>query len=434
MSDASSFPPVKKREIVSWGMFDFANSSYTTIIVSVAYSIYFTKLVAPGKEADFLWGVGIFLSNLVVMLTAPVIGAMADDMGRKKLFLLVTAGLCVAGTLALATVSPGWVVWGLALFVISNLGFSFGENLVAAFLPEISTPQNVGRISGFGWGLGYFGGLVCLMAVRPLLKEGFTIENLDNLRLVWVVTGLFFLISSIPTFVILRERAVRGPRRTLGEYFEVTFGRLRETKRSLRHFSELARFLMIFFVFSCGLMQIIAFAGIYAERTIGYTPDELIGLFISLQLFSAGGAFLFGFIQDRLGARRTIQMALVLWILVCIGAYVAESKGFFLGVAMAAGLGIGSLQAASRGLVGLFSPVEKSAEFFAFWGFAGKGAYMLGPLIFGAVSSLSGSQRVAIFSTVVFFIAGLIGMFWIDERRGHEAAVAWRENGMEKMV
>ncbi|NJL29841.1 MAG: MFS transporter [Thermoanaerobaculia bacterium] len=363
MSDASSFPPVKKREIVSWAMFDFANSSYTTIIVSVAYSIYFTKLVAPGRHADFLWGVGIFLSNLLVMFTAPIIGAMADDMGRKKLFLLCTSALCVAGTLALATVAPGWVVWGLTLFVISNLGFSYGENLVAAFLPEISTPQNVGRISGFGWGLGYFGGLVCLMAVRPLLNAGFTTENLSNLRLIWIVTGLFFLVSAIPTFLILRERAPRGPRRKFGEYFKVTFGRLRATAGALRHFSELARFLTVFFIFSCGLMQIIAFAGIYAERTIGYTPDQLIGLFISLQLSSAGGAFLFGFVQDRLGARRTIQMALVVWILVCVGAYAAQTKGFFFVVALAAGLGIGSLQSASRGLVGLFSPVEKAASF-----------------------------------------------------------------------
>jgi len=427
--EMKSSPPVKTREIVGWAFFDFANSSYTTVIVTVGFGVYYTKLVVPGEQADFLWSLGIFLSNLIVMLTAPVIGAMADDVGRKKLFLLGTTLLCVTGTAALYFVSPGLALVGLVLFVISNLGFAYGENLVAAFLPEISTPKNVGRISGFGWGLGYFGGLLCLIAVRPLLAGGFELDNLANLRLAWLATAVFFLVAAIPTFAFLRERAPRGPRRRFGAYFRISFERIATTARALRHFSELARFLLVFFVFSCGLMTVIAFAGIYAERTIGYTPDELIGLFISLQVSSAAGAFIFGFVQDRLGARRTIQVTLVLWILVCVGAYVSQSKGMFLAVAMAAGLGIGSLQSASRGMVGLFSPVEKSGEFFAFWGFAGKGAYTLGPLVFGVISSASGSQRVAILSTAVFFVAGLVGMATVDEKRGHDAAVAWSKVG-----
>lgn len=422
-----SFLPVRRREIVGWAMFDFANSSYTTLIVTVAYSVYFTKLVAPGNRADFLWGMGIFVSNLIVALVAPIVGAMADDMGRKKLFLLGTYALCVLGTLGLYFVLPGQVALGLGLFVLSNLGFSFGENLVAAFLPEISTPENVGRISGFGWGLGYFGGLLCLVASFKLLAGGFTLENLPNLRLVWVVTGLFFLVTALPTFILLRERAVRGPRRTLAEYGRVTFGRLLETARSLSHFSELARFLAVFFVFCCGLYSVIAFASIYAERTLGFGPQELILLFVALQVSSALGAFIFGSIQDKVGARRTIQVTLVLWVLVCAAAYFATSKALFWGVGLGAGFGIGSLQSASRGLVGLFSPVEKSGEFFGLWGFAGKAAYTVGPLIFGAISSGTGSQRIAILSTALFFLAGFLGMARIREARGQAAAREWTE-------
>jgi UMF1 family MFS transporter len=194
----------------------------------------------------------------------------------------------------------------------------------------------------------------------------------------------------------------------------------------MRHFAELARFLVVFFVYSCGLMTIIAFSTIFASRTLGFTAREIILLFIALQLASAAGAFVFGWLQDRVGARRSIQTALVLWIAVCVASYFCQSKAFFWGIGVVAGLGIGSLQAASRAVVGLFSPLAKSAEFFAFWGLAGKGAYMVGPLVFGALSSATGSQRLAVLLTAAFFVAGLVGMARVDERRGHAAALDWR--------
>ncbi|QQR73978.1 MAG: MFS transporter [Holophagales bacterium] len=416
--------PVRLREIVAWAMFDFANSSYTTVIVTVAFSVYFTKLVAAGANADSLWGAGITASNLVVVLLSPLVGAIADDSGRKKLFLLATWLLCVAGTAGLWFVHPGEIALGLALFVVSNIAFSFGENLCAAFLPELSTPANVGRISGFGWGLGYFGGLLSLLAIRPLIAPGFTVENLGNLRLAWLVTALFFFVAALPTFLLLRERAHRH-RRSLAEYARQGFGHLLETARAVRHFRELARFLVVFFVYSAGLMSIIAFVGVYAERTVGFSPDELIVLFLVVQISSAAGAIGFGFIQDRLGASRTIQATLVLWIVVCALVYSSSSKSLFWGIALFAGLGIGSLQSASRGLVGLFSPVEKSGEFFAFWGLAGKGAYAFGPAVFGLLSSTLHSQRAAILSTGLFFVLGLVGMAFVDEKRGQAAAAAW---------
>ncbi len=421
----SQQPPVRRREIFGWAMFDFANSAYTTIVVTVAYSIFFTKLVAPGSRADFLWGVGVWASNLIVLLGSPVLGAMADDSGRKKLLLAGTWLACVAGTAALWWVVPGAVVLGLALFALSNVAYSFGENLAAAFLPEIATPETMGRVSGFGWGLGYFGGLGSLFLVLPLVKPGFTLENLGNLRLAWVATALFFVLGALPTFLFLRERAPRHAARSLAGYAREGFGRLAVTARSLAHFKELARFLAVFFLYSCGLASVIAFAAIYAERTIGFTGGEIIGLFLVLQISAAAGAVLFGWMQDRLGAPRTIELALVVWLAVSVGAGLTASKAVFWAVALFAGLGIGSVQSASRALVGLFAPATKSAEFFGFWGLASRAAYMVGPLLFGAVSSASGSQRVAIAVNGVFFLLGLLGMRWVDQARGREAAVAW---------
>lgn len=444
MTAPSAYPPPRRREIFGWAMFDFANSSYTTIIVTVAFSVYFTQVVAPPGRGDFFWGTGILIGNLIVLLLSPVVGAIADDSGRKKLFLAATYATCVLGTALLYFVAPGQVGLGLALLILSFVGFSFGENLAGAFLPEISTPANIGRISGFGWGLGYFGGLASLLLVYPLITGGFTAENAPRLRLAWLVTALFFLLAALPTFLFLRERAPRG-NRTAAEYVRAGFGRVGTTFRSVRRFSELVRFLAVYFLFYAGLTSVVAFAGIFAVQSLGFTPQEMIFLFILLQLSSAGGAFLFGWVQDRLGASRTIQMTLVLWILVCAATYLCgegsevvafgrTGKQLFWGVALASGLGIGSLQSASRGVVGLFSPPEKSGEFFGFWGLAGKAAYMVGPFIFGLISSAAGSQRIAMLSTAAFFVAGLIGMTFVDERRGLAEAEAWHREKAEREV
>ncbi|HET9229364.1 MAG TPA: MFS transporter [Thermoanaerobaculia bacterium] len=430
----AELPPATKREIWSWAMFDFANSSYTTVIVTVSFSVYFTQQVAPEGRGDVLWGLGISISNLIVLLLSPIVGAIADDSGRKKHFLFITYLTCVIGTALLWLVTPGQVGLGLVFLVISFVGFSFGENLAGAFLPEISTPANIGKVSGYGWGLGYFGGLACLVATQPLLANK---ANLSHIRLAWVVTALFFFMAAIPTFLFLRERVPRGTKTPI-EYVTSGFARLRETAAAVRRFFELVRFLAVYVVFYAGLTSVVAFAAIFASRTLGFQQAELTLLFILLQLSAAAGAVIFGALQDRLGSVLTIQMTLVLWVVVCLGTYACgdgtetvlagwTGKQLFWGVAMFSGFGMGSLQSASRALVGLFSPPEKSGEFYGFWGFAGKAGYILGPLTFGVISSATGSQRVAILSTAAFFVLGLIGMAFVNEKKGIAAAHSWHE-------
>ena len=406
-------------------MFDFANSAYTTIIVTVAFSIYFTKLVTPGASADWWWSVAVAISNAIVLLLAPVLGAIADGSGRKKPFLVAMWLLCVLGTAGLYFVTPGALVLGIVLFVLSNCAYAFGETMVGGFLPEISTPKNIGRISGFGWGLGYLGGLGSLVLIKPLIMGGFTVANLPNLRLAWVATAAFFFVGALPTVLFLRERAERTQGRSAGELTVEGFRRIASTWKSLKKFSELAWFLGAFFVYSCGLMAVIAFAAIYAERTIGFASGDIIVLFIALQVAAAVGAVAFGWIQDRLGPKRCLEIALLLWLMVSVCAFLATTKAQFWPVALGAGLGIGALQSASRALVGLFSPVAKSGEFFGFWGLALRAAYVVGVFVFGSLSSATGSQRTAILVNGVFFLVGLIALLKVDVERGRAAAEAW---------
>lgn len=452
---ARSTLPVTRREIFGWAMFDFANSSYTTIVVTVVFSVYFTKVVVVGDGpawtdylraagvplgltgsldhvvgnlGDFLWGLGITVSNVIVVASAPIVGALADDSGRKKLFLGITYVMCVAGTALLALVTPGRVTLALLLFIISNVAYASGENFAGAFLPEISTPKNIGKISGFGWGLGYLGGLGCLVLLQfTVLPKEMTADAAGRVQLAMLVTAVFFGVAALPTFLFLKERAPRGPQRTALEYTRIGFRRLADTTRSLRHFSELVRFLIVFFVFSCGLMTVIAYAAIFAEKTLAFTLPEIVLLFLIVQISAAAGAVGFGWLQDKIGARRTIQVALIIWIVVCVVSFLTHSKMVFFGVVLLAGLGIGSLQSASRGMVGLFSPTTKSGEFFGFWGLAGKAAYAVGPIAFGIISSATGSQRLAMLSTTAFFVLGMIGMAFVSETRGREAAASWVE-------
>jgi UMF1 family MFS transporter len=425
MTTPASAPPVRRREIFGWAMFDFANSSYTTIVVTVAFGPYFKALVAPAGRGDALWGAAISVSNALVMLLSVVVGAVADGAARKKAFLFASYVLCVLSTAGLYFAVPGRVVISLALFVFSNVAFSLGENFTSSFLPELSTPENIGRVSGFAWGLGYVGGLASLAAIFPLVRGGFAAANLPHLRLVWPVNALFFLVAGVPTFLLLRERALPTPGVAWGDHAAAGLRRVVETMREIRHFSQLARFLGAFFFFQAGLSTIFAFSGIYAVETVGFRASDLIALFFVINVSAALGALVFGFVQDWIGVERTVKVTLVLWIVVCVVTYLVRTPAQFWVIATIAGLGIGSLQSAARSLVGLFAPVEKSGEFFGFWGLAGKGAYVVGPLVFGLVSAATGNQRYGILSTGLFFVLGLVGTAFVDSEAGRRAAEEW---------
>ena len=415
-----------KREIISWCFFDFANSSFTTIIITIVFSVYFVKVVAGGgREADRLWAIGNTISQFLVLLSAPLLGAIADYSAFKKRFLFTSYLTCIVFTALLTLVGPGQVWGALCIFIVANFAFSSGENFIASFLPEIARPQDMGKISGFGWSLGYLGGLTSLVFCLPFLKGGFGIENAQALRYTNLVVAAFFLVAGIPTFLWVRERKAAGTLPEGASYLEAGFSRIRDTFQQLRLFRELFKFLIIFGIYNCGVTTVVVFASIYAVQTIHLTPNELIWFFLITQISSSLGAFIFGLLQDKIGPKNTIYATLTIWLAVTVGAYLSTDRTTFFIVGNLAGLGLGSSQSAARALVGLFSPVEKAGEFFGFWGLFWKLSTAIGPLVFGLLSSGTGDQRIAILATGAFFLIGFVGLSFINEQKGRMAALSY---------
>jgi UMF1 family MFS transporter len=416
---------VTKREIFSWCMYDFANSSYTTLIVTVAFSIYFINVVADGAQGERLWAWGYSLSMLLFGLIAPFLGAVADQGGFKKRFLVGFTLLSVFATAALFLVEKGDIAAAMLIFTLSNIGFNGGVHFYNSFLIDIADRTNMGRISGYGWALGYVGGLLCLVLAYPLIKGGFGEGNLVNYRLSFPLTGAFFLAASIPTFVFLKERVTR--QRVKTAYFSSGLRRVVNTFHEIKRFRELVKYFFGYLIYTDGINTVIVFSAVFANRVLGFTPAELFVYFIITQISAGLGALVFGPVTDRLGAKRSISITLVIWIAVSVWAYMVETKTGFYILGVVAGSALGSNQSASRTLLGLFTPHGKNAEFFGFFALVGKFAAVIGPLAYGEITAATGNQRVAVLSLALFFIAGLAALLFVDEKKGIAAAEAYEK-------
>ncbi len=404
---ASVFPPVRRREIFGWCCFDFANSAYVTIIVTVIYLPYFTKVVAADAPAAAAWwGFTLALAQLAVLLVSPLVGAMADIRANKKTLLACTAGTCALATLALYFVGAGEIWFALGLVGFATAAFYLSENICAGFLPEISTPENAGRISGYGWSFGYFGGLLCLVLALTMIEGlGWPVPT------VFLMTGVFFALAALPTLLLLRERAVPRPLPPGRSLLAASWG---ENLRSLRVLAApghrtLALFFVSLFFSTAGLTAIVAFASGFAETVIGFTTPEVLKLFIMLQLAGVAGASGFGFLQDKTGPKFALGLALALWIAVCVAAFAcpAGAKGWFYAVGAGAGIAMGAFQSGGRAVVTLFTPEGKGGEYFGFWGFFSKLAGVVGQPVFGLLVMWLG-YRAAILANAGFFLAGLL--------------------------
>lgn len=433
--------PVRRREIFGWAMFDFANSSYTTVVITAVYSVFFVGYIVPaGSTArDSYWSTAILLSMVAALILSPLTGAIIDKSGSKKLWLGISVGICAIGTAGLFFAGPGNVWLAVWLVVIGNTGFMLSEAFCASFLPEIATPENMGKVSGLGWGIGYLGGLVSVVIATQIVIRAD--PSTDLVRYVaenqWAMVAMagFFLLASLPTFLLVRNRSVPAPgfeHASMGQLLRAGVSEFLGSLRTAREYRVLFQFLVAFMVYMAGLDAIVKFVGIYAREDIGLSSGEFVVLFILLQLAAVAGAIGFGWLEGRLGPKRTVMLTLMWWIVGVLGIYFLDSlsrltgvdpKQLFNGLGLFAGAGIGATQASSRTVVGLLSPRERSAQMFGFWGMFARLGSILG-VGFGYVADGFGSRRAGVLLVLVFFVVGAILLSRVDIDRGIREARA----------
>lgn len=418
---------VSRREVWSWAMFDFANSGYTTVVITAIFNAYFVAVVTNNQEwGTFAWTAALAVSYALIILTAPALGAYADAYAAKKRLLFFTTLGCVIFTAMLSFVGPGDLWLAIVLIILSNFFFGCGENLIAAFLPELAQGDALGKVSGWGWSLGYIGGLVSLgcSLLYVTWAQGEGMQAPQFVPVTMLITATLFAISSVPTFLYLKERAPPQKHISGGSVVREAFARLGNTLRHVRDYRDLGRFLACLVFYQAGIQAVITLAAIYAQQVMGFNTSDTMLLVLVVNITAAAGAFAFGSLQDRMGHILTMALTLVGWIIMILVAWMAESRAMFWLAANIAGLCLGASQSAGRALVGYFTPSSRRAEFFGLWGFAVKLSSILGPVTYGLVSWISrGDHRLAMLITGVYFIIGLAILMSVNVQRGRRAAL-----------
>ncbi|MEQ1515009.1 MAG: MFS transporter [Usitatibacteraceae bacterium] len=412
-------PGVTKREVFAWSMYDFANSGYTTVVLTAVFNAYFVSVIAGKAEwATFAWTVTLAISYIAVMIAGPIVGAYADAHAAKKRVLFIATMGCVASTAALYFAGPGTIVWAMVFIIISNFCYAIGENVTAAFLPELAHPDALGKVSGWGWSWGYVGGLVALGACLAwiMTAESRGQSTSEAVPMTALITATIYLLGASVTFAWLKERATPAPATDIAAN---TFARLITTAKEAAKFRDLAYVFLCGTCYQAGVATVITLAAIYAQEVMGFTTTDTLVLVLVVNVTACVGALAFGYVQDAIGKKRALAITLFGWLLMVGFAWIATTPPLFWVAANLAGICMGSSQSAGRALVAFFSPVERSAEFFGLWGVATRLSAVLGPLTYGAVSWVSGgNHRMAMLITGVFFIAALLVLLKVNEARG----------------
>ncbi|HEB75071.1 MAG TPA: MFS transporter [Nitrospirae bacterium] len=387
-----------RRQILSWCLYDFANSSYSAVITAVIFPVYFVKVIAEDPATgDLWWGRAVSLSMLVVAVTSPVLGGISDHAGLRKRLFVAYSLVCVVSVGFLAFVGEGMVFEAFLLVIVANAAMEGALVFYNAYLPDIAPKDQLGRVSGWGFGLGYAGSVLALLLALLLMRNG-------AIRLSWPMVSVFFLVFSLPAFRFLpRDRPSGRPGRAALVGLKSTLRLLAEVLRTRR----VRRFLLAYWLYKDGVNTIIIFSSIYASVTLGFTGSELVILYLLVQVSAMAGSVALSAPTDRWGAKSVVVLSLLLWIAVTVSAYLVDDKGAFWAIATMAGLGLGSVQAASRALFSGFIPHGKEGEYFGIYALAGKTSAVIGPALFGMISSAAGSQRPAVLSVLVLFVLGL---------------------------
>lgn len=416
--------------IWSWAFYDWANSAFTTLVVTFIYATYFTQAMAPDPlTGTGWWSRAVATSAVLIALLSPVLGAMADRGGTRKRFLAISTITCVLATTLLAFVAPGGgreAFLALACFVVANVAFEMSVMFCNAFLPAIASSEKIGRISGYGWGLGYVGGLLCMAIalvgfVQPEVPWfGLSKEAGWNVRATNLLVAGWFLAFSIPFFLNVPEKAVPGGSTDVRGAFRA----LAQTVRDIRRYRDIVRFLVAHLIYNDGLVTVFAFGAIYAAGTFGMTIADVILFGVVLNVASGLGAIGFGFVDDKIGGKNAVLVSLVGLIAAAAIAVWAPTRDWFWVAGVLIGIFVGPNQSSSRSLLGRFVPERHQTEFFGLYAFSGKAAAFLGPLLLGAATTAFASQRAGMATVIVFFVIGGAVMLTVDERRGIAAAQA----------
>jgi len=419
---------VRRREVFGWAMYDFANSGYTTVVMTAVFNAYFVGVIAANASwATLAWTSALALSSAVVMLTMPSLGALADLRASKKRLLAFSTAGCVLFTALLALAGPGDLWLAIAAIVLSNIFYSYGESLNAAFLPELARREALGRVSGWGWSFGYFGGMLTLgLSLGYVLwAQAQGIPATQFVPVTMLITAAVYALASLLTFALLQERALPQPSALRESGLSASLQRLAQTWRQAQDYRDFVWLLVCAVAYQSGIAVVIALAAVYAEQVLGFKQTQTMMLIFLVNIASAVGAFAFGYWQDRIGHRIALAVTLVGWIVMTLLAVAATSAALFWVAAVVAGLCMGSSQSCGRAMAGAFAPAHRLAEFFGLWTVAVRLAAILGPMTYGLVTLLTaGNHRIAILSTGAFFVVGLMVLTKVNVARGVAAAQA----------
>ena len=435
MTTAALVPTATRRERWAWYLYDFGNSAYASVVLLAVYSAYFQGQVVGGAEGSRLWGIAVGIAMLVVAVISPVLGAIADFAGSKKRFLFFFTAMACLFTASLFFAAPGAVALGMGLFILAEIGYRSAQVFYNGLLPEIARPEEMGRISGYGWAIGTAGGVICLLLILPLIV---LLGGTLIVRLSLVITAIFFAVSAVPIFLWLRERARPQPLPEGENYLTVAFQRLGRTIRTASQFREFLKFILAFLIYNDGIIMALDFAAIIGAVLYGMSQEQLIIFMIIVQLTNVAGAYLFGVLVDRVGGKRSLVLSLVAMIAVVMALYFNQTLTGYFVIGAVAGVAMAGAQSVSRTMVAFFAPPGQSAEVYGFLAVVGRTSSFIGPFVFGWVAAeatlwyqaqgqepASAEQlghRLAILSIAAFILAGLLLLTFVNERKAREAA------------
>ena len=435
-----------KRTIFSWSIYDFANQPFTTIILTFIYSTFFVDFIAlDSQSGSVLWGRAVSISSIIIALLSPIMGAIADSGGYRKIFLVFWTWVCIIFSFLLYYPLQGDIFYSLFFFCIANVGFEMGGVFLNAYLPNIAPKGKIGRISGYGWSFGYIGGLIALCVsyllfiqpenpVNPITGSLLDKSSGEHIRIINVLIAAWFAVFSIPTFLYVKSKEKSKKISTL--LIKESFKSLGNTFLQIRAHKETLKFLIARLIYNDGLITIFAFGGIYAKEVFSFTFNEIFLFGIILNVTAGIGAFLMGFLDDRLGGKKTIQLSNFGFIFACLLAVLSpsiddisilqiigiEGKSIFWFSGVLIGIFSGPNQSASRSLMGRLTPSNKKSEFFGFYAFSGKATAFLGPFLFSLVVGFTNSLQYGLCVVVLLFSIGIFLLSLVDEEKGIKSA------------